>query len=107
MGVTGKKHLNDIKNMLGLDSYQAKLEKKRLKRRAAKARKKGGSNSGITANGLIQTNASRTLGLSSVPEIVTFIDHKKRNKKVENKSEDVVPEKINNNKEISLKDARF
>jgi len=105
--VTGKKHLNDIKNMLGLDSYQAKLEKKRLKRRAAKARKKGGNNSGTMANGLIQTNASRTLGLSSVPEMVTFIDHKKRNKRAENKIGDIVPEKSNNNKEITLKDARF
>ena len=106
--VTGKKHLNDIKNMLGLDSYQAKLEKKRLKRKAAKARKKGLSSSQPVANGLVQTNASRSLGLSSVPEVVTFVDHKKRNKKTDNKIEEIgdIVKSINS-KEISLKDARF
>ena len=31
-------------------------------------------------DGIIQTNATKTLGLSNAPEVVTFVDHKKRNK---------------------------
>ena len=41
--IVGKKHLNELKSLLDLDSYQAKLEKKRRKRKAAKARKLGKS----------------------------------------------------------------
>ena len=106
--ITGKKHLNDLKNLLELDTYQAKLEKKRRKRKAAKARKLGLS---VNSNGekLIQTLASKSLGLTEAPEVVTFVDHKKRNKSKTNQSED---SQLDNEikktiKEITLKDARF
>ena len=109
--VTGKKHLNDLKTMLELDTYQAKLEKKRKKRKAAKARKMG-LKSISQKDGIIQTNATKTLGLTNAPEIVTFVDHKKRNK---SKQADAIS--INNTdervgsvptgKEITMKEARF
>jgi len=108
--VTGMKHLHDIKDMLDLDSYQTKLEKKRRKRKAAKARKSGKS---LLAVGAVSTEASRSLGLTSPPEIVTFIDHKKRSKSTQNRGSEqsVLSESQNNrkpsSKEISMKQARF
>jgi len=106
--ITGKKHLNDLKNMLELDTYQAKLEKKRRKRKAAKARKLGMS---VTGNGekIIQTLASKSLGVTEAPEVVTFVDHKKRSKSKTNQSEErILDNEIKKTiKEISLNDARF
>ena len=108
--VVGKKHLTDLKNILGLDDYQAKLEKKRRKRLARKARKKGVT---LTSSDGIQTKASLALGITKVPEVVKFIDHKKRKSQEKGLIEDNV---INSNqprpsqiksKEITLKDARF
>ena len=104
--VTGMKHLHDIKDMLGLDSYQNKLEKKRRKREAAKARKAGKS---LLAVGAVSTEASRKLGLTSPPEVVTFVDHKKRSKPSRG-SPSVLSEQQNTRKpgkELSMKDARF
>ena len=107
---TGKKHLTDLKKILGLDAYQAKLEKKRRKRQAAKARKKGLVLTSSSSD-IIQTKASISLGIASAPEIVHFIDHKKRKQKEEGFIEENV---VNNNdvsqkksKELTLKDARF
>ena len=107
--VSGLKHLHDIKDMLDLDSYQTKLEKKRKKRKAAKARKAGKS---LLAAGAVSTEASRSLGLTSPPEIVTFVDHKKRSKSSQNRGveQSVLSESQNNrkpSKEISMKQARF
>ena len=107
--VTGMKHLHDIKDMLDLDSYQTKLEKKRRKRKAAKARKAGKS---LLAVGAVSTEASRSLGLTSPPEIVTFIDHMKRSKpsQIRVSEQFVLSESQNNrkpSKEISMKQARF
>ena len=109
--VTGKKHLNDLKTMLELDTYQAKLEKKRKKRKAAKARKMG-LTSFSQKDGIIQTNATKTLGLSNAPEVVTFVDHKKRNKvkqtdaiSIDNTDERV--RSVPTGKEITMKEARF
>ena len=108
--VTGKKHLNDLRNMLELDTYQAKLDKKRKKRKAAKAQKMGLS-SLSQKDGIIQTNATKALGLSESPEIVTFIDHKKRNKskQADNTSTSNTDERVSvsNGKEITMKEARF
>ena len=108
--VTGKKHLNDLKNLLKLDTYQAKLEKKRKKRRAAKARKIGLSDVS-QREGIIQTNATRTLGLTDTPQIVTFVDHKKRNKS--RQADDIGQRNtdergsVKMGKEITMKEARF
>lgn len=108
--VTGKKHLNDLKNMLELDTYQAKLEKKRRKRKAAKARKLGLSNTS-QKDGIIQTNATKTLGLTSAPEVVTFVDHKKRNKSKQEGDTGISNAddrgSVANRKEITMKEARF
>ena len=108
--VTGKKHLNELKNLLELDTYQAKLEKKRRKRKAAKARKLGLSNT-LQKDGIIQTNATKALGLTSAPEIVTFVDHKKRNKPKQagdtGMSNAVERGIVSAGKEITMKEARF
>merc|ERR1719270_2031467 len=94
--------------MLELDTYQAKLEKKRRKRKAAKARKLGMS---VSGNGekIIQTLASKSLGVTEAPEVVTFVDHKKRSKSKTNQSEErILDNEIKKTiKEISLNDARF
>ena len=103
--VAGKRHLHDIKDLLGLDSYQNKLEKKRRKRKAAKARKAGKISS---VSGAVQTEASRSLGLNILPEVVTFIDHKKRSKPAEDKT--ILSEQQNTGgvgKEVTMKQARF
>ena len=108
--ITGKKHLNDLKSLLDLDAYQAKLEKKRRKRKAAKARKQGlSSKEAPLVNGAVQTLASRSLGINKPPEIVTFVDHKKRNKSKSSEIHDIVTKeiKVHNGKEVSLKQARF
>ena len=110
--ITGKKHLNDLKSLLDLDSYQAKLEKKRRKRKAAKARKQGFNiKEAPIVNGAVQTLASRSLGINKPPEIVTFVDHKKRNKykSKSNEINDIVTDevRVHNGKEVSLKQARF
>ena len=104
--IVGKKHLTELKSILDLDSYQAKLEKKRRKRKAAKARKLGKANP--TSSGVIETLASRTLGLNHVPEVVTFIDHKKRNKDRLNPNSGQNNSSYElNRKELTLDDARF
>ena len=105
--VVGKKHLEDIKDMLGLESYQMKLEKKRRKRKAAKARK-AGNNTSLT--GAVQTAASRSLGLTTPLEVVTFIDHKKRSKSAGATVAPVLSEKQTTprgGKEVTMKQARF
>ena len=104
--VVGKRHLNDIKDMLNLDSYQAKLEKKRRKRKAAKARKR---NQVASSTDAVQTVASKALGLTKAPEVVTFIDHKKRKKNSE--KQEILQQNDENQKfkrkEMTLDDARF
>ena len=70
-----------------------------------KARKAGKS---LLAVGAVSTEASRSLGLTSPPEIVTFIDHKKRSKSSHNTGVEkpVLSESQNNrkpSKEISMK----
>ena len=62
-------------------------------------------------DGIIQTNATKTLGLTSAPEVVTFVDHKKRNKSkqagdtgISNADE---RGSVANRKEITMKEARF
>ena len=106
--VTGKKHLKDLKNMLKLDSYQAKLDKKRRKRKAAKARKMGLTND-MLKEGIIKTMATKTLNLTNVPEIVTFVDHKKR--KRSNQDDLLSNPDVKRNaaigKEVTMKEARF
>ena len=103
--VVGKKHLEDIKDMLGLESYQMKLEKKRRKRKAAKARK-AGTNTSLT--GAVQTAASRSLGLTTPLEVVTFVDHKKRSKSAGAAVAPVLSEKQTTprgGKEVTMKQA--
>merc|ERR1712179_523191 len=102
--VTGVKHMNEIRDILELTKYQKKKLKKIRKRKEAKARKLGASQ-----GGLIQTIASKSSGSIVAPEVVTFVDHKKKNKEGNLVvSENILPNEIEDNrKEVSMKQARF
>jgi len=103
--VSGVKHLNEIRDILELTKYQKKKLKKIRKRKEAKARKLCGRGEGI----IIQTLAAKSKANGVIPEVVTFVDHKNRKKKVEDK---IIPDNIplvskDTREEISMKQARF
>ena len=89
---------------------RSKVKSNSKKRKAAKARKLGLSNT-LQKDGIIQTNATKTLGLTSAPEVVTFVDHKKRNKSKQEGATGIsnADERgsVANRKEITMKEARF
>jgi hypothetical protein len=103
--VTGTKHMNEIRDILDLSKYQKKKLKKIRKRKEAKARKLG-----VSGGSVIQTLATKSKG-SVAPEIVSFMDHKKRNKNKMNEKlsvENLDPvARPDNRKEITMKQARF
>ena len=102
--IPGKRHLDELKELLDLESFQKKKLKKAEKRKRAKARKKGSA-----CSGAIETLASKEANCDSA-EIVKFVDHKKRKKDqsgVEASVQPLVTRNTDGKKEISMKQARF
>jgi len=100
--VTGKKHMNQIRDILDLTAYQKKKQKKIRKRKEAKARKLG-----MGGGLVIQTLASKVKG-ADAPEMVTFVDHKNRKKAKDKGPSENIPINIHDNrKEVTMKQARF
>jgi len=102
--IPGKRHLDELKELLDLESFQKKKFKKAEKRKRAKARKKGSACSGV-----IETLASKEANCDTA-EIVKFVDHKKRKKDqsgVEAPDQPLVSRNTDGRKEISMKQARF
>ena len=100
--VTGVKHMNEIVDILELTKYQKKKLKKIRKRKEAKARKLGAKQGGA-----IQTIASRSNDSIFVPEVVTFVAHKKKRETENLIVSENIPNEQDSRKEISMKQARF
>ena len=108
----GSKHLEELKSTLGLTEFHEKTELKREKRRRQRARRKLKKNETVHDDAQIQTKATKHNGSSSkvVPEVVTYLDPKKRPRK-----EKIEKNSINKNErdneggddEVTMKQARF
>merc|ERR1711976_153644 len=79
----GQKHLEELKSSLGLTEFQNKADLKREKRRRQKARRKL-KKVEIKNDAQIQTKATKLKAAKIVPEVVTYLDPKKRPKKERN-----------------------
>lgn len=107
----GAKHLQQLREILDLDAFQRKKEAKIRKRKARKAKKKA-----ETGGGMIETLASKRLGLPPA-EIVSYTDYRKlKNPKtnsrpnvdlIQNLSKETRPRTEPGGKEISMQQARF
>ena len=72
--VVGARHLEELRQVLDLDTFQRRKEARSRKRKARKAKKKL-----ETGTGIIQTIASKKLG-QPVAEVVTYTDYRKLKK---------------------------
>merc|ERR1719383_937353 len=86
--VVGAKHLQQLREVLDLDTYQRRKEAKIRKRKARKAKKKAEA-----GGGMIETLASKKLGLAPA-EIVSYTDYRKlkNNKSCSEFKIDLTPE---------------
>ena len=107
----GLRHLNELKNTLGLVDFQDKAELKREKRRRQKARRKLKKTEG-SGNAQIQTKATKLKETAAkvIPEVVTYLDPKKRAKTEQNDKRNV-PKKVEDSantddSEVTMKQAR-
>jgi len=112
------KHLLELKETLGLESFKQQVNAKAAKRRRQKERKRlkkimqAGNNQNVKSD-FVETLASK-MGKANdiIPEVVTFKDPRKRSvNKVSDKSNtnesDKSIEKIKDIDEISMKEARW
>jgi len=106
----GQKHLEELKSSLGLTEFQNKAELKREKRRRQKARRKLKKKETIHET-QIQTKATKLKEKAAkiVPEVVTYLDPKKRSKKEKNEGSQVAKnvENSDDESEVTMKQARF
>jgi len=110
----GQKHLEELKSSLGLTEFQNKAELKREKRRRQKARRKLKKTEAIH-EAQIQTKATKLKEKAAkiVPEVVTYLDPKKRSKKEKNEGSQMAKnvkksaENSDDESEITMKQARF
>jgi len=104
----GQKHLEELKSSLGLTEFQNKADLKREKRRRQKARRKL-KKAEIKNDAQIQTKATKLKAAKIVPEVVTYLDPKKRPKKEKNEGFETPKNNTENSddSEITMKQARF
>jgi len=115
---SSNKHLLELKETLGLESFKQQVNAKAAKRRRQKERKRlkkimqAGNNHNVKSD-FVETLASK-MGKANdiIPEVVTFKDPRKRSvNKVSDKSNtnesDKSIEKIKDIDEISMKEARW
>lgn len=105
---TSLRHLDELKNTLGLADFQDKAAKKSEKRRRQKERRKLMKTEG-SSNAQIQTKATKLKETAAkvIPEVVTYFDPKKRPKKAKKESFDVDKDEMNgDDSELTMKQAR-
>merc|ERR1711953_1171197 len=100
------KHLEELKAKLGLDEFKDKAAAKREKRKRQKANKKLKKSGEDSTVKIIETQATKLNAKAAkiVPEIVTYLDPKKRNRE---KSEKTKEKQVEILEEVTMKQARF
>jgi len=112
--VTGRRHLEDIKQIMGLDSFKAKKEKRKERKRRAKLRK-AEQREREKSSGVVLTAATRAKSTPVLPEVIEYKDPKKRKRKQETEEQELAPREIPEKKmkkssslpETTMKSARF
>jgi len=101
------KHFDELKSALGLAEFQNKAELKREKRRRQKARQKL-KKTGTIHEAQIQTKATKLKASNIVPEVVTYLDPRKRTKKEKKEiPKNSVKNSDDESDEVTMKQARF
>ena len=104
------RHLEELKAKLGLDEFKDKAAAKREKRKRQKANRKlkkcEDSNEYVK---IIETQGTKLNAKAAkiVPEIVTYLDPKKRNQGKRNQSGKVKEKDDESDSEVTMKQARF
>ena len=104
------RHLEDLKNKLGLDEFKDKAAAKREKRKRQKANRKlrkiEGSNEHVK---VIETKGTKLNSKAAkiVPEVVTYVDPKKRNQGKNNHEVKMNRKDDESMSEVTMKQARF
>ncbi len=107
--VQGMRHLRQMSSALGLDKFKAKAASRRERKRRAKLRKKGAQvrpkdDDDETEARMVQTEASKKLGMETkTVEVVTHRDNRRKKRK----RQDAKEEDDNASQEVTMKDARF
>ncbi len=103
-----------IRTLLGLDKFKEKSARRRERKKRAKAKKRAATSAGRSAGAsdpsrMVQTEASRLLGLSGEVDVVEHLDgrRKRKRKEEEEEEETVGTAKGSSRKEVSMKQARF
>merc|ERR1712029_403992 len=101
------KHLDELKAKLGLDEFKDKAAAKREKRKRQKANKKLKKSGEDSTVKIIETQGTKLNAKAAkiVPEIVTYLDPKKRNR--DHRSEKTQEKQVEILEEVTMKQARF